>query len=76
MKISASTHQLILTGGLMMVHNIQANEVIEHEFLIRPLASTAGNFSSQCMSEFTSQCKILNGVDGQWIGELVREDLF
>ena len=74
MKISATIHQLILISGFI-VHKIQANEndqvVIEHDFLIRPLASPQGNFSSQCMSNYTSQCKILNGDDGQWIGELV-----
>ena len=75
MKISATICQLILIGGFI-VHKIKANEndqvIIEHDFLIRPLASPRGNFSSQCMSNYTSQCKILNGEDGQWIGELVR----
>ena len=72
MKISAIIHQLILIGGL--VQKIYANDdqvIIEHDFLLRPLASPPGNFSSQCMSNYTSQCKILNGDDGQWIGELV-----
>ena len=69
---SAVIHQLILIGGFK-VHKIQANDqvVIEHDFLLRPLASSPGNFSSQCMGNYTSQCKILNGEDGQWIGELV-----
>ena len=72
MKISAIIHQLILIGGL--VQKIYANDdqvIIEHDFLLRPLASPPGNFSSQCMSNYTSQCKILNGDNGQWIGELV-----
>lgn len=72
MRIPATIHQVILIGGFIL-HKIQANDqaVIEHDFLLRPLASPQGNFSSQCMSNYTSQCKILNGDDGQWIGELV-----
>ena len=73
MNILATIHQLILILGFI-VHKIQANDdqvIIEHDFLLRPLASPPGNFSSQCMSNYTSQCKILNGDDGQWIGELV-----
>jgi len=72
MNILAIVHQLTLIGGFI-VHKIQANDqvVIEHDFLLRPLASPQGNFSSQCLSNYTSQCKILNGEDGKWIGELV-----
>jgi len=73
MNILAIVHQLTLIGGFI-VHKIQANDqevVIEHDFLLRPLASPQGNFSSQCLSNYTSQCKILNGEDGQCIGELV-----
>ena len=65
-------HQLLILIVGFIVHKIQANDqVIEHDFLLRLLASPPGNFSSQCMSNYTSQCKILNGEDGQWIGELV-----
>ena len=42
-----------------------------YDFIIRSVQTT-GNFSPQCHSNFTSQCKLKNG-DGQWIGDLFQD---